>query len=222
MNNYLYIKEALVRMKKINRDFKKGSLDEQAIPAYLDGNHLSRLAFVSRLIAVMKLVDLLPRKNSCIDFGCGSGVMLPWLKVHFDNVTGVDIELEFATRFVENIFVKLVNNLSVLEIPPESQDLILALDVLEHMKNPGDAIQKLSSLLNPKGVLIISGPTENRLYKLGRKIVGFEGHYHHTDIHRIQTTAEEFLFLKKRIKILPIATLFEILCFVKNDFNYSR
>ena len=29
------------------------------------------------------------------------------------------------------------------------------------------------------------GPTENWLYKLGRRIVGFSGHYHVRDVHDI-------------------------------------
>ncbi len=46
--------------------------------------------------------------------------------------------------------------------------------------------------------MILSGPTENALYRLGRKIAGFDGHYHTTTIHHIEQAAAQHMTLLER------------------------
>jgi 2-polyprenyl-3-methyl-5-hydroxy-6-metoxy-1,4-benzoquinol methylase len=213
MNNYFYIRQAICKMKEIRPGFLDGELDEQAVPSYLDGNSLSRLVFVSRLLIAMSIANSSIKKQQCLDFGCGSGILLPWLAERFDRVYGVDLDLRFARLFCSaNDKIRLAESLSSAGIVAHSQDLILVLDVLEHMRDPSETIFELASLLSPDGVMIISGPTENWLYRLGRRIVGFEGHYHHTNIYAIGQSASDVLRVYRKVRILPIFTLFEILC----------
>ncbi len=74
------------------------------------------------------------------------------------------------------------------ELPDNSFDVIFALDVLEHIENLSDYVELFKKLLTPDGVIIISGPTENILYKIGRKFAGnrFTGDYHVTNISSIK------------------------------------
>ena len=53
-----------------------------------------------------------------------------------------------------------------------SFDIIYALDVLEHINDLEPYVTLFSKLLVPGGTVIISGPTENIFYKIGRKIAG--------------------------------------------------
>jgi hypothetical protein len=51
---------------------------------------------------------------------------------------------------------------------------------------------RLAESLADDGVVIVSGPTESPLYRLGRRVAGFGGHYHkHTvfDVERAVATA---------------------------------
>jgi 2-polyprenyl-3-methyl-5-hydroxy-6-metoxy-1,4-benzoquinol methylase len=222
MNNYRYIRQAIRKMKKIRPRFLDGELDEQALPSYLDGNVMSRLVFISRLLIAMSMVDICGQKQQCTDFGCGSGILLPWLAERFENVNGIDLDLRFAQFFCpETENIRLAESLASADIAPQSQNLILALDVLEHMDDPSETIRILASLLHSEGIMIISGPTENWLYRLGRRIVGFDGHYHRTNIYAIGESASNVLRMYRKARILPIFTLFEILC-LEHDYPAGR
>ncbi len=59
-------------------------------------------------------------------------------------------------------------------------------------------------------MLILSGPTENRLYRLGRAIAGFDSHYHKTTIYEIEKAAANFLARKDVAAIMPGAPLFRL------------
>jgi 2-polyprenyl-3-methyl-5-hydroxy-6-metoxy-1,4-benzoquinol methylase len=58
--------------------------------------------------------------------------------------------------------------------------------VLEHIDDPEPVVQKLMALLAPGGKMIVSGPMENLLYKTGRWLAGFSGHYHVRNIYQIE------------------------------------
>ena len=69
---------------------------------------------------------------------------------------------------------------------------------------------QLASKLKPDGVLIISGPSESALYRLGRKIAGFDAHYHETNIFAIEEAAKAELELVDVRSLPPIFPLFRI------------
>ena len=50
-----------------------------------------------------------------------------------------------------------------------------ALDSLEHNEEIGPILSAIARSLRPDGVFILSGPTENVLYRLGRRLAGFDG-----------------------------------------------
>ena len=60
-------------------------------------------------------------------------------------------------------------------------------------------------------MLIISGPTESFLYKIGRKLAGFSGDYHVTNIYDVERKFSEGGFTKTGLKKLYFPfTLFRI------------
>ena len=78
--------------------------------------------------------------------------------------------------------VKLAGN--ARQVRPEdfrTFDFIVAADVLEHLRDLEPVVEELNRLLVPGGRLVISAPSENVLYAVGRKLFGFtkpEDHYH--------------------------------------------
>ena len=79
-----------------------------------------------------------------LDFGCGSGVMLPFLCGISARVTAMDIDLlpfEQISRlqpFPANLEVHDAREVTLKDLPKASLDLIVATDVLEHVDDlPG-------------------------------------------------------------------------------------
>ena len=136
--------------------------------------------------------------------------MLPFLAQHSQQVTAIDIDLlplEHIKKHIplaENILVLDANQTSLSQLTPRSFDLINALDVLEHVDDLPWALKELLALLKPGGQLVISGPTENMLYRIGRKLAGpqFSGEYHE------RGTAEIKRELARLAPVRQIATLY--------------
>ena len=182
------------------------NLDEAAFPAYSNPNPLINFLFWERIGRTMKHIEKKGQLGSVLDFGCGSGVMLPFLSEQADKVIAVDIDLEPLHRIEKHVAFdeKIVFLDSHADISPNSLDLIIALDVLEHVDDLDTVFAALALLLKPGGEIIVSGPTENIFYKVGRFLAGptYSGDYHVRSIYDIQKTANKYF------KIKNLATLF--------------
>jgi 2-polyprenyl-3-methyl-5-hydroxy-6-metoxy-1,4-benzoquinol methylase len=195
---------------EIAGEWGRDALDEQAVPAYTRGNALSRRLFWKRLAIVAKSLPA-AGGGACLDFGCGSGVMLPLLQQRFERVVGVDIMPDLARKFLERMNgsrppphtpVSIHPSLDDAALAPASVNVILALDVLEHVDNLDQLVLRLAELLKPGGCLIVSGPTENLLYRVGRRIVGFSGDYHHRNVYDIEASMKRCMDVS-RLRSLP-------------------
>ena len=101
--------------------------------------------------AMMEMLQPL-KYHSILDIGCGEGFNLQYLKAHLDNdhirLSGMDIRhpallkaqtlCPSADLFCGNIFQ--------LPVKPAVFDVVLCLEVLEHLQDPDTAIQNILSL----------------------------------------------------------------------------
>jgi len=109
------------------------------------------------------VIDLLPKRcESVLEVGCGMGSTLRLIQSLgiCSWIGGVEISKDAASEarkhldfLVEGDFEKLE-----LDMKPASLDVVLCLDVLEHMNDPWLALERLKKLLKPNGVLITSLP----------------------------------------------------------------
>ena len=97
--------------------------------------------------------------------------------------------------------------LNVAAIPDDSLQVIIATDVLEHVDNLEELIKVFKTKLSQKGALIISGPTENVIYGICRKIAGFTGDYHVRNIFDIEKVVENLGFQQIQERALPFPML---------------
>ena len=98
------------------------------------------------------------KDNKILDYGCGSGFLVGQLQKRGYDASGVDVSAEAIQtgigRGVENLFIEG----SGFNFPDESFDLILAMDVVEHVEDDSAILKKLSRILKPKGKIIITVP----------------------------------------------------------------
>ena len=133
--------------------------------------------------------------------------MLPFLCDRFSRVVGCDVDTRPAERVLGRLDLRDdIELASASQASPDSLqgpfNLILALDVLEHVDDIEQVSDQLASALDPDGIMVVSGPTESAVYKLGRKLAGFTGEYHHSNIYRIRDV------LGKRFALTTLATLY--------------
>ncbi len=206
-------KQAFIEILKDKNSYEN---DEAALPAYAHKNPLIDFLFWKRLNVAFNLVQKNKMKQ-VLDFGCGSGVLSYMLAQNGVEVTSCDLEFSPLRLVQEKIsFPKgikfMEGDIINQPLPDKSFDAIIALDVLEHIENLADYILLFQRLLKPNGVIIVSGPTENILYKIGRKISGerFTGNYHVTNITKIKKEFSEYLIVKTIRRLIFPVILFEI------------
>jgi len=186
------------------------SLDEAGFPAYSHPNPLINWLFWQRLRRTMDYIERHAPYERALDFGCGSGVMLPFLGKVASRVTAIDVDLAPLQRirahleFPANLEIHDARTARLDDWPAASFDLITALDVLEHVHDLPATLQSLLRLLAPAGRLVVSGPTENILYRIGRRLAGpeYSGAYHERGIDQVRRE------LSSLARVETIATLY--------------
>jgi 2-polyprenyl-3-methyl-5-hydroxy-6-metoxy-1,4-benzoquinol methylase len=204
-----------------------GTLDEAGFPAYSHRNPLIHWLFWQRLRLVMETVEHITPCEQILDFGCGSGVMLPFLAQHARRVLGLDVNLlpframNRRLEFPANLQVCDAAQTPLESLPATSFDLITALDVLEHVDNLSITLNGLIHLLKPGGQLIVSGPSENLFYKIGRKLAGREytGAYHERSIAEVRRELGKLIEVKTIARLYPPLVLFDICAGAQPQFS---
>lgn len=197
-------------IRKVLAESEPGRLDEAGFPAYAHPNPLINYLFWQRLRKVMDYLEKDAPYEHVLDFGCGSGVMLPFLCGISARVTALDVDLlpfERVSRcraFPTNLQVHDMRAVSLKDLPPASFDRIIATDVLEHVDDLPGTLGDMQALLRTEGQIVISGPTENLFYQIGRKLAGpeYSGDYHERGILEVRN------LLAAQMRVIPIATLY--------------
>ena len=100
-----------------------------------------------------------PKNIYILDVGCGTGALMKELEV-YGNVYGIDFS-DQAVDFCKSRGIVNVQKSVVEKIPYQDKyfDLVLALDVLEHIPDDKSGIKEIYRVLKPGGTVIIFVPT---------------------------------------------------------------
>lgn len=146
---------------------------------------LARDIFWQRLEYAFKYLKQYTKKDmKVLDFGGGSGVFSKALSSFYDNVSVIDLDVEEAKNIISYYDIKNVTliNQDINKFEMDGKyDLIIATDVLEHFKELEFPISFFNKFLKNDGMLLVTLPTENWVYELGRKVVNKQkpaDHYH--------------------------------------------
>ena len=206
-----YIESYSRVFKEVLERSAKGFYDDSALPSYTHRNRLMSWLFWKRIDTVLSMMGDLDGK-SVLDFGCGGGVMFKYLHEHNCRIVGCDNQAHRLAREVCSGFgIEADVYGDLFEIKGMRFDLILALDVFEHIEDLGPVIDRLLELSHERTEIIISGPTESLPYRMGRWLAGFKGHYHVKNIYDVE---REFrgrgLKEMSMRKLYPPFTLFRV------------
>jgi len=126
--------------------------------AELDTKHFW---YVSRLQIINSLIYKISNQgvHKVLDFGCGSGYISKGLQDRFPNlkITSADHN-EIALKSVKSKGISDVLDLRVQALQESSYDIILCLDVLEHLENDQACLVKLKKSLKKNGKIIVTVP----------------------------------------------------------------
>jgi cyclopropane fatty-acyl-phospholipid synthase-like methyltransferase len=179
-----------------------------AIPSYTHGNPLVRWLMWRRYEAVAALAGF-TRNDTVLEFGCGIGVFLPELDRTCKAVFAIDLFPEYAKHLAAGLGLNTRFSDRLSDLPDGSIDAVVAADVLEHFEEGElDAVlSEFHRILTPRGRLVVSGPTENALYRAGRILAGFfgKGLYHHSNIRLILSRIEANGYTVRNRRQIPFS-----------------
>jgi 2-polyprenyl-3-methyl-5-hydroxy-6-metoxy-1,4-benzoquinol methylase len=108
-----------------------------------------------------EIEPLLPlRADRILDVGCGTGATSRWLRERYPNahIIGLDGNPTIVSELCHNVNDAHIVDLNE-ELPDVGEpDLVLCLDVLEHLVDPDKVLRRLVSTMADGGTLIISLP----------------------------------------------------------------
>lgn len=195
--------------------------DEQAVPSYLRGWWLSRQFFWGKLAPIVAAAAP-DRGETLLDFGCGTGILLPTWEGAGARTWATDLHLEMARSLARRFALERVTFLDAgaweEAIPDASVNVIVAANVLEHVEDRPALYATFRRKLVPGGRLVVSGPTENTLYRFGRALIGFTGDYHVSTIADLLVEIDGAGFTRERDRAYPLpgpACLYRIARYVR-------
>jgi len=112
-------------------------------------------------------------KPTILEVGCSSGFMLREFKKHLPDaiLMGADIVYEPLLQLAENMqnLPLFRFDLTACPLPDNSVDVVVLLNILEHIENDDAALQQVQRILKPGGIAIIEVPANPNLYDLHDK-----------------------------------------------------
>ena len=108
-----------------------------------------------------EIKPLLPKNPSRIlEVGAGAGHTLKWIKELYPKTetTAVEINSALLQELRQNVDVPIIGPIDEALPQLKSYDLILFLDVLEHLSDPTATLRNLSKHLEANGQVIVSVP----------------------------------------------------------------
>ncbi len=140
-----------------------------------------------------------------LEIGCGAGGTLALIREHRPDAWLAGAEL---MKLDSPLYAKLnqIEQINIEQqlpnVAPNSIDVLLCLDVLEHLRDPQQALENLSILLRPNALLITSLPN---LQYVRVSVPLLFGHFNYTDEGILDRTHLRFYTRRSAISMLASA-----------------
>jgi SAM-dependent methyltransferase len=161
-------------------------------------------------LARKEILPLLPKTSDrLLEVGCGTGSTLSYLKSSSRCRWAAGIELfhDAADIARKRIDCVVEGSIEDIELPfeQESMDVILCLDVLEHLVDPWKTVRRLHLLLKPRGVLVCSIPNV-RYFRVALSLL-LRGKWEYSDSGILDKTHLRFFTKRSAVELVACSGL---------------
>jgi len=171
-----------------------------------------------------EILQLLPLdSNVVMEVGCGAGETLNWLKKtgKCSKTIGIEYNPDIAEAAKENVDIIMSGDVEQIDpnIAEGSVDLLLCLDVLEHLRDPWTTLKKLSKYVRNGGFVIASIP--NVRHKSVLLPLLFNSKWEYTTAGHLDITHLRFFVRETAISLVEGAG-FSVDCVTETGLGKSR
>ena len=138
----------------------------------MNGNKYDDTYEKKRVRIIRELIPSVANAQRALDIACGPGVYSKILNEKGYTTVGFDIsspDLDEANRSIDNASFMRMDALH-LGFKDNAFDLVLALEILEHVENPVFFLDELLRVCKKEGIIVISTPNKQSLEGLKGKI----------------------------------------------------
>ncbi len=205
VNGVAYARDIMVHTVRFRlgaRGFGEGQLGR------LDGGYGYKLSANSSHGRVLAMMEAKPPCR-VLDVGCGPGWLADELRLRGHEVTGVDLVEHPDVRRRTDHFVQADLDQGLPEEALGAYDVILAADVLEHVRDPEHLLRQMTDCLAEGGVVLASVPNISHWYSRSRIALGLFNYDQRGILDRTHLrffTRRSFLALARRCRLQPIQT----------------
>jgi glycosyltransferase involved in cell wall biosynthesis/protein-L-isoaspartate O-methyltransferase len=158
-----------------------------------------------------RILALMQGRPPCrvLDVGCGPGWLAARLREWGHEVVGVDHAEEAGVRQRTDRFIAADLEQGLPEAAGGGFDVVLAADVLEHVRDPERLLREMTGRLRPGGTLLVSVPNISHWYSRTRVALGLFDYDQRGILDRTHLrffTRRSFLKLAHRCGLRPGAT----------------
>lgn len=134
--------------------------------------------------------------GTIVDLGCGEGILLEKLVKKFpnQNIVGIDFMKENVEICQKHLLPARQGDIYDLDLKDGSVDMVILMEVIEHLENASKAIKEIYRILRPNGKLIVIFPNDAFFYFARLMILKFKeaaynpGHtrqWTHSDVNQL-------------------------------------
>ena len=111
-----------------------------------------------------------------LEIGCGTGANLRERRSRWTSTVGIDLELR-ALAYCRDLLTVQADALEALPFADTTFDVVVLLDVLEHLANPGNLVREMSRVLRQDGAVVIMVPAGPELWSYWDEMHGHQRRY---------------------------------------------
>ena len=129
-----------------------------------------------------------------LDYGCGNGLFLDYLKKKGISGTGIEVDEGNSQKLVNK---KLEFFKNINDVKSNKFDIYVMFDVLEHLTNPIQDLLKIRDKLKKKGIIVMYTPNIN---SLAFELMGSRQNQVYPFMHTLFFDDKSFNYLAKKTK----------------------